>query len=229
MCDRSNSYRLWMVILLVIGLAACDHQKSTNDSKWTNPNGSIRWPPNEGFEGKPSDVEIAVGVELERWGYPGGTFVSNLGVPPTDLSLAPGTLKKPHYVYRVLKPLPALEGKAAPWFNHPGGGVQYDLVKSVEHWLTNGYLEVVTLEGELEQSFTTLEEAAAAEILSLEGGLPNEAHALEQLADGTWSTYYSERGRKTGQQTFATEEEARDYLKRRIEIKGGMNGQRQNS
>ncbi|MCC9606768.1 TNT domain-containing protein [Blastopirellula sp. JC732] len=207
----SPAKRLSLALLLLVLLSACDRQ-AVVDSKWTNPNGSIRWPPDEGFAGKPADVEIAAGVQLERWGYPGGTFVSNLGVPPADLSLAPGTLKKPHYVYRVLKPLPALEGKAAPWFGQPGGGVQYDLVKSVEHWLEQGFLEVETLTSDVEQIVTTLEEAAAAEIISLEGGLPNEAHCLEQLADGTWSTYYSERGRRTGIKTFATEEEARDDL-----------------
>lgn len=193
-----------------------ENAPTTASSPWYNRDGSIRWPPNEGFAGKPTDVTIDVGAQLSRYGYPGGTFVSPLDVPIPELSLAPGTTQKPHYVYQVLKPLPALEGTAAAWFGEPGGGVQYDLVKSIEHWLDAGYLEVVTVAGELEQDVESLEAAIAADMVSLSGGLPNEAHVLEQWVDGAWRTYYSERGKRTELKTFATEAEARADLQRRV-------------
>ncbi len=45
----------------------------------------------------------------------------------------------------------------------------------------------------------------------LEGGLPNEAYCLQQTTLG-WEVYYSERGNKTGLETFPNEEKACDYL-----------------
>lgn len=212
--------RLLTLLALLATLIGCYSptvvESSSAESPWINPDGSIRWPPDEGFKAKPSDVEIAVGVRLERWGYPGGTFVAPVGVPPNDLSLAPGTLKKPHYVYEVLKPLPALEGTAAPWFGEPGGGIQYDLVKSVEHWIEAGFLSEATLAGDAEKLAMSLDEAIEREMVSLAGGLPVEAHCLEQWIDGTWRTYYSEKGRRTELKTFATEAEAREDLQKRI-------------
>ncbi|MDB4872929.1 MAG: hypothetical protein JWL97_3933 [Gemmatimonadales bacterium] len=48
----------------------------------------------------------------------------------------------------------------------------------------------------------------------LDGGLPNERYCLEERASG-WSVYYSERGSRTGERTFPSEDEAcRDLLDR---------------
>ncbi|UUO06706.1 TNT domain-containing protein [Blastopirellula sp. J2-11] len=190
---------------------------ATIASQWRNPNGSIRWPPDEGFAGKPQEVKIAIGVQLERYGYPSGSFVAPVGEPAPELSMAPGTIDKPYYVYEVLKPLPALEGKAAPWFDQPGGGVQYDLVKPIEHWLTTGFLKTVKQAMHLEELARKLEASnVPADMVSLVGGLPNEAHCIEQVADGTWRTYYSERGRRSGLKSFETEEAACEDLYRKV-------------
>lgn len=47
---------------------------------------------------------------------------------------------------------------------------------------------------------------------SLAGGLPNEAHCIEQGSDGKWWTYYSERGQRSGPKQFKTEDEACDHF-----------------
>jgi hypothetical protein len=46
---------------------------------------------------------------------------------------------------------------------------------------------------------------------SLDGGLPSERYVLE-VAEGGWHVYYSERGLRTGLQTFDTEAEACEHL-----------------
>lgn len=46
----------------------------------------------------------------------------------------------------------------------------------------------------------------------LTGGLPNECYCLEQLTNGKWQVYYSERGLRTGPMEFETEGEACDYF-----------------
>ncbi|MFI4873720.1 MAG: TNT domain-containing protein [Blastopirellula sp. JB062] len=186
-------------------------------SIWLKPDGSIRWPPNEGFAAKPQHVVLPPGTILDRYGYVSGTFVCPAGVPPDELSLAPGTLAKPHHVYEVLKPLAALAGKAAPWFDQPGGGEQYDLAKPVRHWLNDGYLKEIKKPRKREDLQAELADLRLpADAYSLDGGLPNEAHCLERHDDGTWRTYYSERGRRTGLQTFETEQAACENLYRMI-------------
>lgn len=47
---------------------------------------------------------------------------------------------------------------------------------------------------------------------SLQGGLPDERYCLDQLADGRWSVYGSERGKKVAERVFETEDEASEYL-----------------
>lgn len=47
---------------------------------------------------------------------------------------------------------------------------------------------------------------------SLGGGLPNERYVLSQEPGGRWSVYYSERGQKSGEHIFDTEDAACRYL-----------------
>jgi len=46
---------------------------------------------------------------------------------------------------------------------------------------------------------------------SLEGGFPAERYVLS-VADGGWAVYYSERGERSGLETFETEDEACAHL-----------------
>jgi hypothetical protein len=50
---------------------------------------------------------------------------------------------------------------------------------------------------------------------SLEGGLPPEQYVLS-LEEGGWCVYYSERGERTGEAWFDTEDEACSYLLLRL-------------
>ncbi|HEY4023249.1 MAG TPA: hypothetical protein VGM75_31480 [Pseudonocardiaceae bacterium] len=46
---------------------------------------------------------------------------------------------------------------------------------------------------------------------SLKGNLPSEKYCLEQRSDG-WAVYYSERGQRTGEVVYGSEDEACDAL-----------------
>jgi hypothetical protein len=46
---------------------------------------------------------------------------------------------------------------------------------------------------------------------SLGGGLPNEKYTLDQVGS-RWSVYYSERGQRSGERIFDSEDEACRYL-----------------
>ncbi|MCX0017965.1 TNT domain-containing protein, partial [Escherichia coli] len=61
--------------------------------------------------------------------------------------LANGMRSYKYYEYEVIKPLPAIQGKIAPAFGEPGGGIQIlpnmqDRV-NVEWLLKNGYIREV--------------------------------------------------------------------------------------
>lgn len=47
---------------------------------------------------------------------------------------------------------------------------------------------------------------------SLGGGLPSEKYVLNQDAGGRWSVYYSERGQKSGERIFDSEDAACRHL-----------------
>jgi hypothetical protein len=46
---------------------------------------------------------------------------------------------------------------------------------------------------------------------SLDGGLPNEKYVLERVVQ-KWSVYYSERGQRSGEEVFETEDAACQYM-----------------
>jgi len=91
----------------------------------------------------PEKLTIQPGTRIDRYGHPGGTFVSPEGVPVPNRSLAPGTTDKPYNVYEVLKPLDAQGGKAAPWFGQPGGGTQFELGQSIQDLIDGGFIRKV--------------------------------------------------------------------------------------
>ncbi len=53
------------------------------------------------------------------------------------------------------------------------------------------------------------------DMYSLTGGLPNEAHCLEDRGR-EWTVYYSERGERSEERTFAHESEACEFFLLRI-------------
>lgn len=88
----------------------------------------IKWPENRGFvAGEGGRASVLPGQTLDRFGGNNGSFLSPAGTPASARSLAPGTDLKPLNSFEVLKPFEVDAGRAAPWFNQPGGGLQFDL------------------------------------------------------------------------------------------------------
>ncbi|MGG1312690.1 TNT domain-containing protein [Cohnella laeviribosi] len=91
----------------------------------------------------PKKVTLQPGTRIDRYGLETGKFVSPEGTPYEMRSLAPGTETKPYTVYEVVKSLDALGGKIAPWFDQPGGGIQYKFDQSIKELIEGGYLRRV--------------------------------------------------------------------------------------
>ena len=116
---------------------------SSGASKWIDDAGNIVWPPNQGFASTPKPTVLQPGTRIDRYGYEGGSFVSPKGVPFQNRSLPHGSETKPYNVYEVVKPIHGLKGNAAPWFDQPGGGLQYKLNRTIQELLDDGSIKKV--------------------------------------------------------------------------------------
>ncbi|WP_006244506.1 TNT domain-containing protein [Mycolicibacterium tusciae] len=109
--------------------------------EFTNPDGSLIYP-DDSLPEKPyaipgtvvDNVQLAAGTELERFGYPGGTYLAPEGTPFAELSLPSDSAARPYYRYVVDDPTALPPGwlieqsQAAPWFHQPGGGPQFRII-----------------------------------------------------------------------------------------------------
>jgi hypothetical protein len=119
------------------GNGVYDVAKSAN---WTNPDGSTWWPENYGFKGSPSTTTLQPGIRIDRYGYTTGFFTSPEGTSYGARSLPPGSINTPYNSYEVIKPFDVQSGTVAPWFDQPGGGIQYQLPMSVQSLLDQGFI-----------------------------------------------------------------------------------------
>lgn len=111
------------------------------------PTGAGRWP----FQPLPGEpplslfrqrrvVELPAGTEVDRFGDPEGNLTFAAGTEWAARSLPTEWRRRPYHVYRLTRPLPAITGRAVPWFGQPGGGTGYLLPRSVAELLTEGSL-----------------------------------------------------------------------------------------
>ncbi|MBF0776803.1 MULTISPECIES: TNT domain-containing protein, partial [unclassified Streptococcus] len=106
-----------------------------NPKYYDQKTGSINWPQNDGFDGTPKNISLQPGTRIDRYGSDYGTFTSPEGVPYEQRAVAPGTDLKAYSIFEVVEPLEVRAGKVAPWFDEPGGGLQYLLPDSVDELL----------------------------------------------------------------------------------------------
>ncbi len=96
-----------------------------NSQYYDQETGNINWPPNNGFDGEPSIMTLKKGELIDRYGAPSGGFFSPEGIPYEHRALALHSDEADYYVYKVVDEFEVTGGKIAPWFDRPGGGIQY--------------------------------------------------------------------------------------------------------
>lgn len=114
--------------------------------------GGWRYPPDDGFDlsaGRaPKEVDLPEGYIMDRYGEPYGRYTSPSGTPFPERAIPPDSVGQPYFQYRVTKPFDEESGMPragaiAPWFEQPGGGVQFHLPKPVQWLEEHGYLTKV--------------------------------------------------------------------------------------
>lgn len=93
-----------------------------------------------GFVGGPVRDTLQPGTAISRYGGEGGTFASPAGTPFSARGLPPGheALGESRYVFA--QPLEVDAGIAAYW-QGGGGGIQYDLPRSISDLVNDGILK----------------------------------------------------------------------------------------
>lgn len=96
-----------------------------NPKYYDQKTGGIHWPPNDGFvSGTQIEETLPVGMRLDRYGQPTGSFLAPESDSFPSRALAPHSELAPYYVYEVTDEFEVTLGKIAPWFDQPGGGTQ---------------------------------------------------------------------------------------------------------
>ncbi|WP_225622578.1 glycohydrolase toxin TNT-related protein [Dickeya fangzhongdai] len=125
-------------------------RESSNFGQYSKAEGGVQetekiWPPNRGAYGPVEKVTLPIGETVDRYGYPGGSFVSPVGVPFTERAL-PSSYEttRLYFQYEIIKPIPDVpKSKILPWFGQKGTGTQYELPKPVQWYLDNDYMKKV--------------------------------------------------------------------------------------
>ena len=103
------------------------------------------YPGNAGFGGATERTFLMPGQRISRYGGSGySRFFSPAGTPNWARSLPPGTVGQPLRTFEVVKPFEVQSGTVAPWFNQPGGGMQYVTPVRLQILLKRGIIRDVT-------------------------------------------------------------------------------------
>lgn len=99
------------------------------------------YPENAGFAGATERTFLMPGQTIDRYGGSGySRFFSPQGTPDWARSLPPGTAGQPLRTFEVVKPFEVQSGTVAPWFNQPGGGLQYRTPVNLDTLLNRGII-----------------------------------------------------------------------------------------
>jgi len=103
------------------------------------------YPENHGFAGAIERTFLMLGQKIDCYGGSGvSRFLSSQGTPNWARSLPPGTTGQPLWTFQVRKPFEVESGEIAPWFNQPGGRLQYRTPVNLETLLKRGILQEIT-------------------------------------------------------------------------------------
>lgn len=111
--------------------------------QWRDATGAIRWPGDDGFAAPPVLIVLPSGMLIDRFGKETGRFFSPKGAAYVARALPYVCAALVYHVYRIDRPLLAWTGKAAAWFDQPGGATQIETDATVAQLLADGELEAV--------------------------------------------------------------------------------------
>ena len=152
--------KTWLIAaaLLAAGSASCAPSRCSSSAPvlprdvlrddldrqhWLTSTGEILWPPNGGFAATPVDEVLPPGTLIDRFGEDGGRYFSPAGEAYGSRALPYICLQQSYTVFRVAAPLPVLAGRAAAWFDQPGGGTQFETDASAKRLIHDSVIVAI--------------------------------------------------------------------------------------
>ncbi|MGL4589916.1 MAG: glycohydrolase toxin TNT-related protein, partial [Mycoplasmatales bacterium] len=115
-----------------------------NPKYYDQSTGMTKWPPNDGaVAGTEFTRILQPGEFIDRYGDASGRYTSPLGTQYGQRSLAPGSNKKGYHRYKVIEPFEVNGAKVAPWFDEPGGGIQYMSKQTINELVHSGKIKEI--------------------------------------------------------------------------------------
>lgn len=110
---------------------------------WRYPSKENGAPYDEGFAEPPRVNTLQKDQVIDRLGTDDGNFAAPIGTSFDQRALPSSDIGREYHRYRVLKPLPetVTEGRIQPWFDQPGGAMQYKFDRDIKWYVDNEYLE----------------------------------------------------------------------------------------
>lgn len=101
----------------------------------------VNWPEGDGFDGESTETILTENTIVARYGSEHGRYATDVGTPPTELSLPYDTDTQEYHEYRVCSDVTCRSGKASSAFDVEGGGKQYAFGKSFAEMVSDGTME----------------------------------------------------------------------------------------
>lgn len=138
---RAKLHRLVAVAVLgIVATAPASAQSLLNPT--LNVTNWLRWPPNDGCAGAEIAETLQPGMRIDRYGSENGRFFATPNTPYAARALPYDPAKLPHTVYVIQKPLTVEECTAAPWFDEPGGGIQFKAAEPAAQLKAEGVIVI---------------------------------------------------------------------------------------
>jgi len=127
----------------VVAEKTCSPLRPNLDQSWRDRDGHIRWPKEDGFATTPVPVVLLPGMLIDRFGCDTGHFFSPKGASFSARALPYACKEMIYTVFRISQPLLAWTGKAAGWFDEPGGATQFWTDAPVSSLVVDHVIKVV--------------------------------------------------------------------------------------
>ena len=111
------------------------------------PSGNVyklrTYPENDGALDPWNPIELQTGTIIDRYGESTGKYFSPVGTPIEQRALPPWTDFNEYHKYEVIKDLDFQTSTIAPFYDQPGGGIQYWSDKTVDTLINIGMLKEI--------------------------------------------------------------------------------------
>lgn len=143
--NKAQKIQLLSELADSLGLSYTKDKLRAGEDIYKDDDGYFIHPLNYGAKGEWRSTILRPGDTLvDRYGKSTGNFLSPIGTPFEERALPASFKNKEYHKYMVKDSFRVKESITAPWFDQPGGGIQYMTGEIIGELVDKGYLEEVS-------------------------------------------------------------------------------------